>query len=412
MENIISIIEEITVQCEKCNYFDAATLFVKTNFTNKNITFIAIGSTSDTVETLQINNLQYNIYHVKVARCYSGLLQRDAFFSELFKETLCLKDELNIAPVLLSAVKPITKPIHLTLEANAHFYANYNRNRQKELAVKFNGIENIDDFLTKAYIPISSSLKDNLSKAHVIFQYYYMGKIKSLAIIFLFENTVTEKILIDIQKYLYLHSSELSLRNIDIPFQRPYCIFDGMVENVYNEVMKTLSTLTSASLIQNSRSASQKDKVEDEKVTTLIYLYIATAKIIFNNYSDFMKSNDKVYDYFIKEECSDNFQYIINNHIYTNCFTKIENEFRLLTLTNIQALYSNYRPLLRDWNRLENEYIYQQYISQVYHIKSTLKEDTSIFFQEYVKLLFACYDLPVYYKTYIPYVIKHLSNEI
>lgn len=407
MGNIISITEKIVGICKKHNYFNALTLFVKTECHNKRVVLIAIGKDNETLSPMLIDGMEYTICYIEQSDCYSQILRGNSLFAEMFNQTLCLKDELNIAPVLLSAIKPLLKSVPALPEIGTLSYFNHKRYRKKELAIRFNGILDIDEFISKTFIPLSSSLKNYLSKANLIFQYDSENGNKSLAIIYVFEENVTKSMQIDIQKYLYLHFSELNLRNIDIPYRRPYNALEGMPGNIMKNVMKSLGTLTSSFLVQNEKSVS-----ENKKVTTLVYLYIITAKTIFNHYRSFIECNEHIYNYYLKEKCSDTLYYVVNNHLYTNALSKIEKEFYILSLTNIQVLYANYQPLLSKWNIIENDDNYNLYIAQMYYLKSTLKGNVAPFFHEYVKLLFACYDVSTYYKAYIPYIIKYLNNEI
>ena len=408
MENIILIIEEIIRLCEKHNYFNSPTLFVKTDKINNCIYFIAVSNSESPTLTINDNDIQYNVCSIKLIDCYSRILHKETSFAEIFNNTLCLKDELNISPTILSAIKPLIVSTSSHPETGISAYTNYCCNKKKELSIKFNGIKDVDYFIKNKLIPLSHPIKAYLSKAYIVFQNYRLNNTKSLAVTFFFQDKLPNNFLLDIQKYLYLHASELYLQNINIPFQREYSLLDGMEERIHNETMRALSLLSAFHFTEKSNPTP-----ESTDVTTLIYLYIITAKAIFDQYDDFIKSNNEIYNFFLKNEHSDNLQFIINNHFHTSNLSKIENEFYSISISNIQILYSNYQPQLDNWELIvEEENTFHQYISQIYHIRSILKNDYNLFFEEYVKLMFACYDIPSYYKAYIPYTIKYLNHEI
>lgn len=408
---------EKTIQiCIANNYFNLPSLFL--SLRNKRGIINLIGISRDergrTCKHIYISGIEIDLYIINCSQCEALILSNDILLPSLFHKSTCLKDELDISRRILQNITPSLK--YHSLDEPPVLKTTWEESQpeilcsDKELSITFEDITNDSTFLSKIWIPLQQVIQRNAPSAINSLQFYDNGCRKYACCEVYFKTRKTKALTeFRIHELLYLQATEANCQRLafNTPFGKPKLYVEQ------NAIYKEIASLVTD--FQNIILAQYQNNIEkDTVITELIYVYLLSARILFDNLATFKPINQIVYDRYVYKTASDTVRYLISHRVITSLEQKISKENLKICINNALSLYENYALLMSDWKNdslVKEEY--SQFESQLKRIKnlSDNRLNNHIFF-EITNQLFHSFDISKFYRSYIPYSIKFLGNEI
>ena len=203
------------------------------------------------------------------------------------------------------------------------------------------------------------------------------------------------------------------MNNIQIPYKRPFEEIEIGEPSTFTFLVSLISEIQNSILVSHEKSEISQNYV----ITELYYAYILLGKFFFESKEVFFKANMQIFSNFIKETSSDNFRYILNSEIKHKAMLKIKHEYYLLCISNYDSLYNNYHDSLTHWLKLEQQVKHFELEENTkellnIHILKLHDNDKVKLFHKVTDMLFKTFDIPSFYKSYIPFSIEFLKHEI
>lgn len=402
--------------CIANDFFDLSTLFL--SLRNKrgviNLIGISRGNQKRVCKHFSIDGINIDLYILSCSQCMSLILSNNQLIPALFHQSVCLKDELDISRTILQNIMPALKYNNMEeppalktswIVESVDFFDTY-----KELSITFEDITSDSTFLSKIWIPMQQVIQRNDPSAIYSLQFYDNGCRKYARCEVYFKTRKTKSLTeFRIHELLYLQATEANCQRLafNTPLRNPKLYIEQ--NTIYKEVASLVTDF------QNIVLAQYQSNIEtDTVITELIYAYLLSARIFFDNYAAFEPVNHSVYDRYVYETASDTVRYLISHRVITSLEQKISKENLKICIDNALSLYENYALLISDWKEdslVKEEYL--QFESQLKRIKNMSGNRLKIgVFFDIVNQLFHSFDISKFYRSYIPYSIKFLGHEI
>lgn len=414
LKHVVNAVE----YCKNNKYFQASSVFITQidDINPKIITICLIYE--ENIPSIKVNPadaLEYDFRLFSVQDIFSMILQRKLDLVALFTQSIILLDNAQIASQLYSSLTPIKRyNKYFMLIENNEFRAEERLNRS--LSMLLCDIEENGIFFKKTFIPLCNIFKNQLKDCRIrIIWKADCGISGKAAVVTIFHNNrFTKKDIIQLQKYLYLNISELQLSRLHVPYNESNVYWEQLPTNIYDKTNDILCNLTDELLLKYNNKSTL---TENEKITYMIYYYIVAAKSFFSSRIEMVSANNSVLDAFLEDSISSFSKSILDHQILSEIYDKILYEFKCQSDKVRNDLLLNYTELLNNWDKvldLDTMTISMQLLSEIRtdfnKIKTDNKEDITTYFIELCRLMFQCWDIPTYYKAYLPYCVKYITD--
>lgn len=403
--------------CQTNNYFHASAVFlVIPDNRPKHCGFVVISEDSQIQENWREINASgdYTFKFYSETEVYQKLLSRDAEVVTVFSHAISIFDSIRITPRILSSIEPIAiynQQITRLMEVS-------NRVQSKtEIPILFCDIDDIQQFISKTFIPLCGVIKSYLCEGQywVDWQYGYRKINRDVLLTFSVKSSDREDILQKLQLHLYENVSELQLHRVHIPFDRPQSYIDELPDVIGQKTYRILCHITEEFLAM----FSQEDINDNKKTTLVTYFYLVAAKNFLSSKDEFVILNKMLLNRVLVESISPFTRHLLNHDIITGAKDKIVREYKRQSDRNKVALYTNYGDLINDWRNMpdDNDAIHESLSSLVdirSYMDSVFREDNNYvlsYFHAFFEKLTKCMDLPPFYIAYIPYCINYLTRQ-
>ena len=429
-------IKQIVNYCEQYNYFDASTVFLARLENTEAVVIVTVYADdyiNSFCDTVLFDNVAYKIVKLPLTNFYKLLLSRDLFFGEIVSNAIFIKDDLSISSIAQLSAQPI-KEYNLNNGSNMEVEDSqslFEKHGLDELKNNFSMLymdnSDLHTFTNRAFFPLSKFIKQYLGEASFMLQTKRRSHNENNLLIELtyFVDTVKrDEMLLALQKELYAKISDYKLHKIIIPYQRPSSLIDLLPPNLKNNTYEILAKVSEDVV----SSYSEKPLEDKASVTLLIYYLLTSAVYYFNTKEDFLKVNDELYAVLLPDSVSPLTHSLLSNNIISSIKDKAEREYNSLAKKIYPTVHVNYSEFLRKW---DSKMIEDDDMSPYFSMLSDISNNTfwesvhilqypplqinlkALFFIEYYKHVLNCFDIPAYYKAFIPFIIKYLvDNEI
>lgn len=403
--------------CQTNNYFHASAVFlVIPDNRSQHCGFVVISESSRIQENWRESNASenYTFKFYSETGVYQKLLNRDAEVVTVFSHAISIFDNIRITPRILSSIEPIViynQQITKLMEAPNRVHS------KTEIPILFCDIDDIQQFISKTFIPLCGVIKNYLCEEQywVDWQYGYRKINRDVLLTFSVKSSDREDILQKLQLHLYENVSELQLHRVHIPFDRPQSYIDELPDVIGQKTYRILCHITEEFLAM----FSQGDTNDNKKITLVTYFYLVAAKNFFSSKDEFVILNKMLLNRALVESISPFTRYLLNHDIITGAKDKIVREYKRQSDRNKVALYTNYGDLINDWGNMpdDNDAIHESLSSLVdirSYMDSVFREDNNYvlsYFHAFFEKLTKCMDLPPFYIAYIPYCINYLTRQ-
>lgn len=285
-----------------------------------------------------------------------------------------------------------------------------------EIPILFCDIDNIEQFISRTFIPLCGVLKSFLCEGQywVDWQYGYRKINRDVLLTFSVKSSDRDDILRKLQLHLYENVSELQLQRVHIPFDRAPSFIDKLPYIIGQKSYRIFCHITEEFLAM----ITKEDMNDNKKITIVTYFYLVAAKNFFSSKDEFLIYNKMLLNTELVESLSPFTRYLLNHDIITGAKDKILHEYQRQSDRNKVTLYVNYGELINDWGNIpdDNDAIHKSLASLVEirsYMDSVLREDKNYiesYFQAFFEQLTKCMDLPPFYWAYIPFCINYLTR--
>ena len=183
--------------------------------------------------------------------------------------------------------------------------------------------------------------------------------------------------------------------------------------NIYDKTNDILCDLTDELLLKFTNSTLN----ENEIITNVIYYYIVAAKAFFLSRTEFNTANKCILDTFLEDSISSFTKSILDHQILSNARDKILREFKRQSDKIRADLLGNYIELLDGWDKVSNLDAFSISLQVLSDIRNEFnkmekkdEEYATKYFIEFCRLMFQCWDIPSYYRAYVPFCIKYIAS--
>lgn len=403
--------------CQANNYFHASAVFlVIPDNRPKHCGFVVISEDSQIQENWREINASgdYTFEFYSETEVYQKLLSRDAEVVTVFSHAISIFDSIRITPRILSSIEPIAiynQQITKLMEVSNRVHS------KTEIPILFCDIDDIQQFISKTFIPLCGVIKSYLCEGQywVDWQYGYRTINREVLLTFSVKSSDREDILQKLQLHLYENVSELQLHRVHIPFDRPQSYIDELPDVIGQKTYRILCHITEEFLAM----FSQEDINDNKKTTLVTYFYLVAAKNFLSSKDEFVILNKMLLNRVLVESISPFTRHLLNHEIITGAKDKIVREYKRQSDKNKVALYTNYGDLINDWRNMpdDNDAIHESLSSLVdirSYMDSAFRKDNNYvlsYFHAFFEKLTKCMDLPPFYIAYIPYCINYLTRQ-
>ena len=407
----IDTITPIIQFCQTHNYFHALAVFLSTS-TNS---LIIISKGNDKIQNWNSIDTKesYTFKIYSETELYQKILGRDIEIVTIFSHIIVLFDSIRITPRILSAIEPIKM---YNQQVSTSMKMSNTICRKYEISMLFCDIIDLQQFISKTFIPLCSVIKTHLCEVQYWIDWQYKIKIneRDILITFIIQSLNKEDILRKLQVYLYKSVSELQLYRVHLPFERPSNYIDNLPYTVSQKTYDILCRVSEESLIMFSRENISDNK----KITLFTYFYLIAAKNFFLSKDEFIEVNKQLMDIMAYEGISSFTKSFLNHDRISEAKDKILGEYKRQSDKNKIALFANYGTLIQDWNNCsdEDDSIYES-LSTLVDIRKLINTSSSengnyllSYFHTFFEKLANCMNIPPFYKGYVPYSINYLTK--
>lgn len=401
--------------CKRNKHFQASSVFITQIENTHTITICLIYEyNSDKIKFAPTNMFDYDFRIFSIQDILSMILRRELEIVSIFSQSIILLDNAQIAALLYSSLMPIkTYNKYFMNKENNEFWKKERLN--KSLSMLFCDIEENYIFLKNTFIPLCNIFKNSLvnCRIRIIWKSNCHSSGKAAEVTIFSNNSFTEKDIIQLQKYLFLNVSELQLSQLHMPYNNHNPFLEQLPLNIYDKTNNILCNLTEELLLKYTHSTLS----ENEKITYMIYYYIVATKSFFTSKIEMESANKRVLDIFLEDSISSFSKSILDHQILSNIGDKILHEFKCQS-DNIRIdLLRNYIELLNGWDKVSNPDSITTSIQLLSEIRANFNEiekDNNeyiyTYFIELCRLMFQCWDIPNYYRAYVPFCLKYITD--
>ena len=403
--------------CIRHEFFQASSVFTsKIESIDSRVTTLCLIYKDNTAQ-IKFNptgKCDYNFRVFSLQDLFAMFLRRDQEIVSIFSQSILLLDKAKIASHLYSSLIPI-KIYNQYFMSEEIFKFKSKRGCSKSLSMLFCDIGDSGNFIIKTFIPLCNMLKNQLKNCRLCITWksgcYISGKAAKVTIFS--DNNFEEDDIVSLQKYLYGNVSELQLARIYIPYKEHNVFWEKMPLNIYDKTNDILCDLTDELLLKFTNSTLN----ENEIITNVIYYYIVAAKAFFLSRTEFNTANKCILDTFLEDSISSFTKSILDHQILSNARDKILREFKRQSDKIRADLLGNYIELLDGWDKVSNLDAFSISLQVLSDIRNEFnkmekkdEEYATKYFIEFCRLMFQCWDIPSYYRAYVPFCIKYIAS--
>ena len=403
--------------CKRHQFFQASSVFIsQIKNINRRVTTLCLIYKDNTakINFSPTENCDYNFRVFSLQDLYAMFLRRDQKIVSIFSQSILLLDKAKIASHLYSSLVPI-KIYNKYFMSEEIIKFRSKRECSKSLSMLFCDIGDSGNFITKTFIPLCNMFKKQLKNCRLRITWksgcYISGKAAEVTIFS--DNNFKESDIVLLQKFLFGNVSELQLARIYIPCKEHNVFWKKMPLNIYDKTNNILCDLTDELLLKFSNSTLN----ENEIITNVINYYIVAAKAFFLSRAEFNTANQCILDAFLEDSISSFTKSILDHQILSNARDKILHEFKRQSDKIRADLFGNYVELLDSWDKVSNLDAFSNSLQVLSDIRNEFnkmekKEGKYAikYFIEFCKLMFQCWDIPSYYRAYVPFCIKYIAS--
>lgn len=402
--------------CKERNYFYASSVFLlRVKFPSYNGLCICL-IYNDRTKIEKIVKSKYHFICFSVQDIFTMMLQRDIQIVVLFSSAIPLLDKANIAPKIYSSLTPI--------KLFNKFYMNMSlctESRMTEtnesFSILFRNVDDPQSFINKTFIPLCLVLKEQLANCrfNILWEADYSGINCSAELRFFSDKILVDDLINKLQIYLYKNVSELQLGQIKLPYYNQQ-LFLKNIPKCIRDITNNILCALSEDFIELISTGGATD---NKRITMVIYYYIIAAKSFFSSEKEFLVINEFLLAEMLDEGISPFSKYILNHQIVSDVHDKLWREYRILSDRTKVELWGNYSELLKDWSYIDNDDdTVSISLQAMKKIRNSINNDevinetdfTTRYFVEFYKLLILSWNIPCYYRAYIPFCVKYLMS--
>lgn len=371
---------------------------------------ISINLSSDEPIQIRDYSLQYKLIILSRNYFYSLVLQQEICFFILLSKCLILKDEKHILrPIIAFTESILCANIHsksyeypeiekILLENSKNFVEQSN-----EVSIFIEGIYSYSDFIQSIFLKISTELKQFLYYSHFTIQKRIMNQKTGVLISFDFKDKfISENALVCLKQSLFHKISELKLGRI--------CVWEESQKKINldlsNKETTVFQTLSSELIAINSLNPI----TESRTVTLFIYYYILAGRYFYSSKSLFLRKNKTLLTHLFIDSISSISLSILDTVSFAALENKLQKEYYSVFNRLRSSLENNYAVLLNFNSNIEIEcFGFLSQLSDFYHLIPA--KDKDLFFIQFIKKSFQYFFMENYYKAFIPFVVKKMTDE-
>ncbi|GAB6013144.1 hypothetical protein [Viscerimonas tarda] len=289
------------------------------------------------------------------------------------------------------------------------------------VSVFFEGIYKYSDFVQLIFIPLCKELKEFLFYSNYTIKKHkrFPSKTKGVLVSFYFaEKSIGKKTLIQLKRALFNKVSELKLEKIHI---------DTINDNYRNwDLLKKetniFQCLSSELLVINADEPIN----ESRAVTRFIYYYILAGIYFYPQNSIFFEKNEEILNIMFSKSISEMTLTITDITTISVIKNKLNKEYTSLynrLQYNIEKNYHGLFNMRRD-SEMDN-FSFLSQLTEIYDFISTSKfpvkinhftynadiSNIDLFFVQFIKESFDYFFVEEYYKAFVPFTVKKITNE-
>lgn len=408
------IIED--VQSKGC-FNDCALFLIRNESINYSFLMVSIIKSNDKPKkyTIAHEDYQLPIYEIGYHTLMSLILNKNEMISDVFRESICIKDFHNIARIIYQYVGICRQSVACMSDVildKIWTSLNVKCMDAVELNIKFMGIASGIAFYRDVVVGCLSALPSEiLVDCPVIL--YFENKHEDYSLIVTFYKLNEDKytcLLDNIQTYLYTRSSLLQLNKILLPYARSKYSVETQHNVLFDRILSLFSLLQSTIIVRNIN----KDINDKVLFNEYVNLYILWGKTCFPVRKDFFEFNNQFYHSLLGRYVDGIHHYVLSSIVKEEIVIKTRKELYKLTMLNAQSIHANFFEEIRRWDCVNDlADFFQLSFDEIAVLSNNdlssasyqIKKDT-------FSMLVDMMDLNPFVKMFIPEIIKFLEYEI
>jgi len=402
--NIHSIIQDLSSIIK-----EQEVVFLVNDKTSEKQWILAINRGSEPIE---INDYltHYKLVTLSINYFYSLVLQQEICFYILLSKCLVLKDENHILRPIISFAESI---LFTNINCMHYEYSEIEKilfehsksfvDSSNEVDIFIEGIYTYSDFIQSVFLKISVELRQFLFYSYFTVQKRIMNQKTGVLISYNFKDkSISEDAIVHLKQSLFHRISELKLGKIKI-WKEPQTK-SGL--DIYRREQTVFQMLSSELITINSSNPI----TENRAITLFIYYYILAGRYFYSNKSIFLEKNKTILTQLFIDSISTISLSILDTVSIAAVENKLHKEYSTIFNRLRFDLENNYSTLLNFDTDIEIEYFgFLSQLSDFCHLIPA--RDKDIFFSQFIKKSFHYFFLENYYKAFVPFVIKKLTDE-
>lgn len=359
---------------------------------------------------------EYDFIYFSVQDIFTMILQRDLQIDLLFTGAIPLLDKANIAPKIYSSIIPIRLFNKYVMDKKIHLDSSITK-ANKSFSILFYNVDDPQSFINKTFLPLCVVLKEQMvnCRFNILWGADYNAISCSVEVRFFSDKILSSDIIKILQVYLYKNVSELQLGRVRIPYYSQQLFFESMSKPIEDKTNNILCVLSEDFLDLLSNGGATDNK----RMTMVVYYYIIAAKSFFFSEKEFLDTNELILAEMLDESISPFSKSVLNHQMISDAHDKLLREYRILTDRIKVDLWGNYSELFEDWTYINSD---DNIVLRSLHTMGKIRRYVNNFqvkneanvvtryFVEFYKLLILSWNIPCYYRAYIPFCVKMLTS--
>ena len=338
-------------------------------------------------KSIELNGIQ--TYYFKENEILKMVLEKNAILTKLFHNTITIKDDLNIIPIIMNVLSTLRLYDSTVSKIG----------KPGDLIVTFYNVGSPTEFVNNTYIPFMEMAKGYLEKCPFILSYNEHDGANSVSLIF--EHHKTDFSISEFERILVYKFAELNLHSIGVERFSQFVSMNDSIRKILQQVSDQMILVY------------HKDGNDDTIIRTLISYYLNIGRCIEPNIQSFLSINSRIYERMLLNSISPLSSRLLEHIHILNVCNKLSCEYDKLYQSNMEELYSYITHIVQNWHFSSplSDFPY----STIHKISS--KEKKEEFIQNVYSGLFSASIMHPYYTAFVPYcidkILRHLiSNEI
>lgn len=359
---------------------------------------------------------EYEFIYLSVQDIFTMILQRDLQIDLLFTGAIPLLDNANIAPQIYSSITPIKICNKYVISEKMYINSSMTE-ADNSFSMLFYNVDAPQSFINKTFLPLCVVLKEQMVNCRfsILWKTDYNAVSCSVEIRFFSDKILANNIIKTLQVYLYKNVCELQLGRIRIPYYSQQHFFESMSKPIKDKTNNILCVLSEDYLYLLSNGGATDTK----RMTMVVYYYIFAAKSFFFSESEFLETNELILGEMLDEGISPFSKFVLNHQMVSDARDKLLREYRIISDRTKVDLLGNYSELFDDWTYINSDDDIvlrslhtmgeiRRYVNN-YQAKNEFNVVTR-YFVEFYQLLILSWNIPCYYRAYIPFCVKYLLS--